>query len=167
MDLSPYLGWIIFLHVAGAFMFAAGHGVSMFVAFRVRKERDRTRLAALLDLSAGSLNVAGIGLLVLLVAGILAGIVAASFDRWWIWISLVLLVVIGVAMTPIGSNHFSKVRAAIGQRTRRLKPADPDPVPVADAELEALLVSRVPETLLLLGAGGFIVILWLMRFRPF
>lgn len=167
MDLTPYLGWIVFLHVAGAFMFAAGHGVSMFVAFRVRKERDRTRLAALLDLSAGSLNVAGIGLLVLLVAGILAGIVAGSFDRWWIWISLVLFVVIGGAMTPIGSIHFGKIRAAIGQRTRGLKPADPDPVPVSDAELEGLLASRTPEILLLLGAGGFIVILWLMKFRPF
>ena len=41
MDLTPYIRWIVFLHVLGAFMFAAGHGVSMFVAFQVRRETDR------------------------------------------------------------------------------------------------------------------------------
>lgn len=167
MDLTPYIAWIVFLHVAGAFMFVAGHGVSMFVVFQVRKERDRGRLAALLDLSGWSLAAAGIGLLVLLLSGILAGIVLGSFGRWWIWISLVLLVVIGGLMTPVGGKYLTLIRIALGQRTRALKPADPDPVPASDAELESLLVSRAPETLLLLGAGGFLVILWLMMFRPF
>ena len=31
MDLTPYVPWIVFLHIAGAFVFVAGHGVSMFV----------------------------------------------------------------------------------------------------------------------------------------
>jgi uncharacterized membrane protein len=167
MDLTPYIGWIVFLHVAGAFVFVAGHGVSMFVAFQVRKERDRARLGALLDLSGWSLAVAGIGLLVLFVSGILAGIILGSFGRWWIWVSLALLVVIGGLMTPFGGGYFARIRLALGQRTRGLKPADPDPVPLPDAELAALLVSRAPETLLLLGAGGFLAILWLMMFRPF
>lgn len=167
MDLTPYIVWIVFLHVAGAFAFVAGHGVSMFVVFRIRKERDRGRLAALLDLSAGSLAVAFIGLIVLFLSGILAGIVLGSFDKWWIWVSLALLVVIAGLMTPMGSIYLGRIRAALGQRTRGLKPADPDPVPASDAELETLLVSRVPETLLLLGGGGFLLILWLMMFRPF
>lgn len=167
MDLTPYVGWIIFLHVAGAFMFVAGHGVSMFVAFRIRKDRDRVRLAALLELSAGSLAVAGIGLLVLFVSGVLAGIVLGSFGKWWIWIALALLIAIFAVMTPLGTIRLSKVRAALGQRTRNLKPADPDPVPASDGELEALLASTTPETLLYLGGGGFLVILWLMMFRPF
>jgi hypothetical protein len=167
MDLTPYIRWIVFLHIAGAFMFVAGHGVSMFVAFQIRKERDRLRLAALLDLSAGSLAVAGIGLLVLFLSGILAGIVLGSFGKWWIWISLGLLIVIAGLMNPVGTVRMGKVRAALGKRTRNLKPADPDPVPASDADLEALLVSRAPETLLYLGGGGFLVILWLMMFRPF
>jgi hypothetical protein len=49
MDLTPYVAWIVFAHVLGAFMFAAGHGVSMFVVFQARRERDRGRLGALLD----------------------------------------------------------------------------------------------------------------------
>lgn len=166
MDLTPYVPWIVFLHVAGAFMFVAGHGVSMFVAFQLRKERDRARLAALLDLSGKSLAVAGIGLLVLFVSGIVAGIVLGSFGQWWIWISLALLIAITGLMTPVGGSYFARIRVALGQRTRGLKPADPDPTPASDAELASLLISRAPENLLLLGAGGFLVILWLMKFRP-
>ena len=166
MDLTPYVGWIVFLHVLGAFMFVAGHGVSMFTVFQVRKEKDRSKLAALLDLSGWSLAVAGIGLLVLLVSGIVAGIVLQSFGHWWIWISLALFVVIGLVMTPIGGSYLRGVRLAIGQRPRNAKPGDPDPVPVSDGELAALQASSRPEQLLAIGAGGFVVILFLMMFRP-
>ena len=167
MDLTPYVRWIVFLHVLGAFAFAAGHGVSMLVAFRLRRETDRGRMAALLDISAASLMVAGIGMLVLLGAGIVAGIVLGSFGQAWIWIALVLFIVIGGVMTPVGGSHFNRIRLAIGQRTRLLKDADPDPVPVSDAELAALLANRRPETLAVIGVGGFIVIVYLMMFRPF
>ena len=167
MDLTPYIRWIVFLHVAGAFAFVAGHGVSMFVALEVRKERDRARIAALMDLSGKSLGLAGIGLLVLFLSGILAGIVRGSFGQYWIWISLVLFIVVGIVMTPVGGKYFTAIRVALGQRTRNLKPADPDPVPVSDAELDSILDSKVPQQLLGIGAGGFVVILFLMMFRPF
>jgi len=167
MDLTPYLSWLRFLHVAGAFAFVAGHGVSIFVAYQVRQERDRARLAALLDLSARSLTTAGIGLLILFVSGIISGIVLGSFGQAWIWIAIVLLVVIAGAMNPFGTVYLGQVRAALGQRTRGVKPTDPDPVPAPDAELAGLLESRRPEALLLIGGGGFLVILWLMIFRPF
>lgn len=167
MDLTPYIGWIVFLHVLGAFAFAAGHGVSMLVAFQIRRETDRARLAALLDLSAWSLALAGLGLLLLLVFGILAGIVLGSWSRSWIWISLGLFVLITLLMTPIGSGYLGGVRTALGQRTRAIKSSDPDPVPASDEALAAALASKRPELLLLIGAGGFLMILWLMMFRPF
>jgi hypothetical protein len=167
MDLTPYIGWLRFLHVAGAFAFVAGHGVSIFVAYQMRQERDRVRIAAMLDLSARSLTTAGIGLLILFVSGIVAGIVLGSFGQAWIWIAIVLLVVIAGAMNPFGTVYMGRIRAALGQRTRGLKATDPDPIPASDIELATLLVSRRPEALLLIGGGGFLVILWLMIFRPF
>ena len=167
MDLTPYVRWIIFLHVLGAFMFVAGHGVSMFVVFQVRKERDRAKLLGLLDLSGWSIAMAGIGLLILLISGIVAGIVLNSWGRTWIWVSLALFVVIGILMTPLGSAYLWKLRTALGQRPRSAKPTDPDPVPVSDGELAAIQDSRRPELLLLIGAGGFAIILWLMMFKPF
>lgn len=167
MDLTPYLPWIVFIHVAAAFIFAAGHGVTMYVAFAVRREKDRARMASLLDISGWALGSAGIAVLVVLIAGILAGIVAGSWSHAWIWVSLVLFIVIGVAMTPIGGGWFTKLRAGLGQRTRGLKPGDPDPVPLSDGELAALQASKVPEILLVIGGGGFLVIVYLMMFRPF
>jgi hypothetical protein len=167
VDLTPFLGWIIFLHVAGAFAFVGGHGVSMFVAFQVRRERDRGRLGALLDLSSKSLTTAILGLLVLFISGIAAGITLGSFGQAWIWVSLVLLVVIAGTMTPIGTVYLGGIRGALGTRSRAAKPGEPDPIPASDAELAILLDSRRPEALLALGGGGFLVILWLMMFRPF
>ncbi len=167
MPLDSLVSWIIFIHVASAFVFAAGHGVSLFMAFRVRRERDPARLAAMLDLSSYSLIAAGIGLLVLLASGIAAGWLLGSFSRWWIWISLALLIVIGILMTPVGAVYYTRIRRALGQRTRDVKKDEPDPVPLSAEELERLLTSRRPELLLLLGGGGFMVILWLMMFRPF
>lgn len=164
MDLTRL---IVFLHVLGAFMFVAGHGVSMFAVFAARKERDRARLAALLDLSGWSLAVAGIGLLILLISGIVAGVMLGSFGRWWIWISLALLIVIGILMTPVGGSYLRGLRVAIGQPPRNAKPGDPDPVAVSDSELAALQATNRPEVLLAVGAGGFAVILYLMMFRPF
>jgi hypothetical protein len=167
MDLTPYMPWIVFIHVAAAFVFAAGHGVTMYVAFALRRERDRARMTSLLDLSGWALGSAGVAVLVVLIAGILAGIVAGSWSRAWIWLSLVLFILIGVAMTPIGGAWFNKLRVALGQRTRAFKATDPDPVPVSDGELAALQASNVPGILLAIGGGGFLVILYLMMFKPF
>jgi hypothetical protein len=167
MDLTPYVRWIVYLHVLAAFVFAAGHGVSIIVAFQVRRETNRTRMAALLDLSNISVAIATVALIVVLIAGILAGIVLNSWSKAWIWISLALLVGIGVAMTPLGIGHFNRIRVALGLRTRDFKEGQPDPVPASDEALAAALASPRPEQLLAIGGIGFIVILWLMMFRPF
>jgi hypothetical protein len=120
-----------------------------------------------LDFSGIGLSVAYVGLLLLLVGGIVAGIVLGSWNKTWIWLSLGLFIVIGIAMTPLGINYFNRLRLALGVRTRNMKPADPDPVPASDAALAAILQARNPELLLAVGGGGFVVILWLMMFRPF
>ena len=167
MDLTPYIAWIIFIHVLAAFVFAAGHGVSIFVAFQIRRETDRVRMAALLDLSQLSVLIATIAVIVLFLAGILAGVVLNSWSRTWIWASLFLLIAIAVSMTPLGIGHFNRIRVALGQRTRDFKEGQPDPVPASDEALAAAVATRRPEQLLAIGGVGFVVILWLMMFKPF
>jgi MFS family permease len=167
MDLSPFEPWLKLLHLAGAFVFAAGHGVSVAVAFRLRVERERSRMLALLDLSASSLSLAFIGLLALLIGGILAGIARGDFSRGWVWASIVLLVVISALMTPIVGQHFTELRQALGQRTRTMKAGEPDPVALPIEEVIALTRSRRPEAMALIGGIGFLVILSLMTLKPF
>jgi hypothetical protein len=168
MDLTPYATWLRFLHVASVLLFVAGHGVSMAVVFRVRHETEPARMLALLDVSGWSLGIAGIGMLGVLLTGIVDGIVLGFFGHAWIWISLVLFVVVGGLMTPIAGAYLTRLREALGQRTRRFKPADPDPVPL-DASAVAALASqsRAPEQVAIVGIGGLVLILWLMTFKPF
>src|ERR687891_441733 len=58
--------WWVYLHVAGALVFVAAHGVSMGVALRLRGERDPRRIMALLDVSSTSISGLYVGLLLLL-----------------------------------------------------------------------------------------------------
>jgi len=164
MDWQP---WIVLIHVAAAFTFVMAHGTSVLVAFRLRAEREPARVTALLDLSASSLGMMYVALLVLLAAGILAAFIGSDWGHGWIWLSLGLLVVIAVSMYPLGSQHYAKVRHAFGQKTFQDKADAPVPAPASEAEQAALLDSAQPWILAAIGGGGLLVILWLMVVQPF
>ena len=167
MNLSPYLDWFVFAHVIGVFLFVAGHGVSIAVVYRIRAERDPARMMAYLDLSGWSLGLAFAGLLLLFVAGILAGIVAGEFGQLWLWAAIILFVLISVLMTPFGSTPLTRLRGALGQRTRGMKPSDPPPSPVPMEQVVTMAEALRPGALAAIGGGGFLVILYLMMFKPF
>jgi uncharacterized membrane protein len=167
VDLYP---WIVFLHVVGVLLFFIAHGTSMAVGFRLKRERDPARVRALLDLSSWTLGVwPSIAFLVGVVAGIAAGIAGGWFGQAWIWISLALLVVVSGAMTPMVAGRLNTIRAAAG--TRAMNPFSrkpPEAPPAADAaELERLLEAWDPRFAAVIGFGGFVLILWLMFFKPF
>lgn len=167
MDLSPYLGWIVFAHVVAVFLFVAGHGVSLAAAFKIRAERDPTRLVAFLDLSAWSLSLAFVGLLGTLAFGILAGVVGGDFGSLWLWASIVLFVVVGGLMTPMAAIPLNKVRFALGKQSGTPKPGETPPVALPMAQVTPMLEAIRPGLLTAVGAGGFLVILYLMMFKPF
>lgn len=167
MDLSGLYPWLRFGHILSALLFVAGHGVSMVVAFRIRAERDPARMLALLDLSASSLYVAGVGLLLVLVTGIAAGIVGNLFGRGWIWASIVVFVVVAGVMTPLAGAHFARLREGLGQRTRQMKPTDPDPTPLTIDNVLRVAGRRTPEATAAIGITGIVALVWLMGFKPF
>ncbi len=167
MDLTPYLLWIVFLHIAAAFGFVLSHGVSAFVAFRIRGERDPARIGALLDLSAASLGVMYTSLLLVLVFGILAAVVGGYFAQRWPWVAIVTLIVVAGLMYPLATAHYRRVRVGLGQRAYGEKSTDPPPAPLSPAELAPLLDNRRPEAIAALGVIGLLVLLWLMVLKPF
>ncbi len=166
MDLKPYYGWIVFVHVAAAFAFATAHGVSVFASFRIRAERDPSRIAALLDLSSTSLATMYGSLLTLFVAGILAGIVGDWFGRLWIWLALVMLIAVVVAMYAVATRYYATIRAAVGMPAYNA-PKDQPPAPASPDELARLLDTRRPDAIAAIGFGGLAIILWLMVLKPF
>jgi hypothetical protein len=166
-DLSPFHGWIVFVHVLGVLVFLVFHGASVGVMFRVRSERDPLALRALLDLSARSMVGMGIGAAIWFFAGILAGFSGNHWatGRLWLWASLVLTVVIVGLMTPLGAFYINRVRRAVGidPKTRAVDPAFvPDP-----AEIDAAARSGRPLLVAAVGFGGLAVLLYLMMFKPF
>lgn len=164
MDVYP---WVVFLHIAGAFVFAIAHGVSGFVAFNVRAQRDPERIKVLLETSSFSLGAMYVGLLALLIGGIAAGIMGGHFARGWIWAALILLVAITVAMYVLASRFYAQVRSAVGLASMNDQKGAPPPAPLGPAELAALLDNRRPEVLVTIGGVGLLLIIWLMVVKPF
>ena len=164
MELYP---WVILLHIVGAFIFAASHGVAIWMAMQISRERDRVRMAALLDLSAASLGGLYVGLVLLLIGGIWGGLIGNWFGSLWIWVALGLLIAIAVVMYIIATPYFRSLRAAIGIKSEYGPKDAPDPIPLPDAEVVAL-AARSPVAMLTgVGVGGLVIILWLMVVKPF
>jgi uncharacterized membrane protein len=167
MDLTPYYGWIKLLHIVGAFLFVMAHGTSMWVSEQVRRERDVDRIRSLLNLSGGSLALMYVGLAVLLIGGILAGIVGNHFSRGWIWASLGILILIVIAMYALGSRYYADVRRAVGLPSYADRNLGTPPAPASPEELDRLLDTNRPDVLAVIGLVGLLAILALMVLKPF
>jgi hypothetical protein len=158
-------GSVVFVHAATILLFFIAHGTSMAVAFKLKEETDPARVHALIELSRFSLGMPawlflGLGL----ASGILAGFMGGHWGSWWIWISLVLLIGIGGAMTPLASMRLGAIRtAAVGGPP----PKDGDePVPPDPERMRQLIGAWNPLPVAGLGVTGFLVILWLMYAKP-
>ena len=157
--------WWVYLHIVGAFAFVFGHGASGLAAFRIRATRDPAQIRTLLDLSSMALGLTYVGLLLLLIGGIAAGIAGEHFSRGWIWAAIVILVIIIVAMYAMATPFYGQLRVAAGVRAKDPK-VDPNPT-IDQAQIDALAASSRPMVLLAIGGVGLILILWLMVLKPF
>jgi hypothetical protein len=155
----------VYLHIVGAFAFVFGHGASGLAAFRIRATRDPAQIRTLLDLSSMALGLTYVGLLLLLIGGIAAGIAGEHFSRGWIWAAIAILVVIIVAMYAMATPFYGQLRVAAGVRAKDPK-VDPNPT-IDQAQIDALAASSRPMVLLAIGGVGLILILWLMVLKPF
>jgi hypothetical protein len=137
------------------------------VAFALRGERNLERVRALLSLSGGSYGLMYLSLLVLLLSGILTGFLGKWWGQGWIWTSLGLLIAVVGAMSAIGSRTYGAARKATGLPYFEGGKPHP-PLETASAEeIDAILNKGQPHLLTAIGAGGIIVIAWLMMFKPY
>jgi hypothetical protein len=151
--------WWKLLHVLGVLGFVLFHGVSIVVAFRLRKERDRTRIAELLQFSGSTVLGMYVSLLALIVFGVIAGFSGRWWGFWWIWISPGLLVVTFVEMSAVARPYYESLKEAIQLR--------PSGVPRrSDEELDLLLRSRAAWFNTVWGLAALVVITTLMVWKP-
>lgn len=163
MELYP---WVVLTHVVAVVVAFGAHGVSAFAMFRVKRESDRVRLGAILDLSSTALIAAGILLVLGLVLGLVAAVMGGHFSRLWPWVSIVVVVIVWIAMTPMAANPMSAVRQALGQPSRLDKKGEA-PQPRPDGELAAAQARLRPELVAGIGVVGIAVLVWLMEMKPF
>jgi len=164
MTLYP---WVVFAHVVLVILAAGAHGVSAFAMFRIRSETDRSRVAALVDLSTSSLITAGVGMILAIITGIVAAIMGGHFSLLWPWASIAVVVAIILVMTPLAANPMNEVRKTLGQRVRTDKKGAPPRQPGSDAELAAARSRLRPELVATLGVAAILVLVWLMEQKPF
>ena len=141
----------VFIHLVGVLGFLAAHGTSTAVALRLRRQRDREQVRALLDLSRSMRPVNFVSLLLLLVGGVAAAIEAHLWTQMWLDLSLGLFIALAAIGVPILVRHFRGIRAALG----------------SEATLETLLRSNLPVAFALVGGVALLFILWLMVAKPF
>jgi Co/Zn/Cd efflux system component len=106
-------GWWKFIHLAGVVGFVAAHGTSMAATLLLRRFREPQHVAGVLQLSAATVAAFYVSTTVLLVGGIGAGVVGRWFDRGWIWVSLGLLIGVGILMFPMARRHFRRIRMVL------------------------------------------------------
>jgi uncharacterized membrane protein len=152
--------WWVLLHIVGAAGFLATHGVSMFVLYRVRGAGlDRGRMLDYLTLSGFTVLPMYVSLGILLSGGILAGISGQWFSDWWIWLSILILVLTTGAMFGLAKPYFARLKGACEVR--------PSGVPrVSDEELRQILDGPTTTLITTIGGVGLLVILYLMVFKP-
>jgi len=151
--------WLKFLHVASVLGFVAFHGISMLVAIRLFKERDRTRIAELLQFSGSAVKGMYVSLILLVVFGVWTGFQLDVWGFWWIWISIALLVATAVEMGVVAAPYYRDLKDAIQLR--------PSGVPrKSDEELDEVLRSRAPKFNAAFGFLALLTITWLMVYKP-
>ncbi|MFC2028795.1 hypothetical protein ACFLTX_02590 [Chloroflexota bacterium] len=159
--------WILFVHILAAFVFAFIHGASSKVIFRLRREREASRIAALLDVSSDYLGWMYASLLVMLGAGIWLGYMGDWWQTIWIWLSLGLLVVMVPTMYFMATIPFNRVRKALGLPYFEMNKSHPAGEPASPEEIAASAAALKPWLIAGIGYVSLLVMLFLMVFKPF
>ena len=159
--------WLKFLHVVAAITFLVAHGTSIAISFSVKREDEMTKVKTMLDLSGTMWIAMMLALLVAGIAGIVLGFMLNWWSQWWIWVSVVLLLVITIWMFQIGQGTYHPLRKALGMPYMARGRDMPAGEPASEEESRALIAKTQPHLMLLVGYGGFVVIIWLMMFKPF
>ena len=159
--------WLKFIHVLAGFTFIMGHGVAVALAFRLKHEKDLTRIQAMFDLSGSMFLVYFLSMIVMFIIGIVITFLGGWWSSGWIWASLGLSLVITVWMFHLGARTYHPLRKAFGLPYREKNKEFDAQEPLSESERTAMIETTNPMLMLWVAYGGFAVITWLMIMKPF
>lgn len=164
--MTPYM-LVVTGHVFLVIVAFGAHGAAALAMFEVKRESDRARLAAILDLSIRSFSVAIWALLWSILLGIIAMVMGDHVGRAWVWASVGVLVAMVLLMTPLAGGPMNRVRRSLGLRSERDGPGPhPTREPLADEELADARAALRPGLVALIGLAGTLALVWLMEAKP-
>jgi len=159
--------WLVYVHAISVILFVLMHGASHSVLLRIRHERTPDRLRALFDLSSSTYNLMFLGLALVVVFGVAAGVAGSWWGTGWIWAALVLGVVVSATMFFLAQRSFGPLRRALGMPLFSGDKAQPPAPAASDDEIAALAAAVQPLPMTIAGIGGLAIFMWLMLFKPF
>jgi uncharacterized membrane protein len=145
---------LVFIHLVGVVVMAVAHGVSIFAAFRVRRETDPRVVAAVLGMPKSAVMLLYVGFLLLAIGGFGAAWQAGVLLAPWAIASYVVLAIVVGVMYAVATGYYVRLRELASAEG-----VDP-------GALQAALVTRRPEVLAVVGTSGLLILLWLMVVRP-
>ena len=151
--------WWKFIHLIGVVGFMAAHGTSMAATMMIRRMRDPQHISGVLQLSATTVLAFYLSTLVLLIGGIGAGVRGRWFDQGWIWLSLGLLVAVGIMMFPLARGYFRRIRTVIELMESGTAVTQEDFVRVLNSGNPMLTIGT--------GSVAILLIVYLMVLKPF
>ena len=165
--LNILIRWLVFIHVLSAITLFLAHGTSAAMAFQIRKETEFARIRALLDLSWSTMVVMGVSFLIMGLTGVILPFLVRIWNKGYIWLSIVLMLIVFFYMAMFNENHYKQLRRLVGlpymKGSKRL-PAEP---PSSPEEVAALIKKTSPTGLVIAGYVIPAIVLWLMIFKPF
>ena len=159
--------WLIFLHVLSAMTFFLAHGVSAAMSFKVRDETDISRIRAMLDLSDSTLEIMVASYLVMGISGITLPFLLHTWDKLWVWLSILLMVFVFIWMVRMNERAYKILRKMVGLPYRQGSKEYPAEPPTDRKVVISHLQSIRVRPLLIIGYGIPAFVLWLMVFKPF
>ena len=151
-----------FLHVLSAMAYFLFHGAVASVTFAIRREPGPKRIEALSAVMVFAYAGAPIAGVVLVLSGILLGFMGRWWGDRWLWISLGLLLTIGVLMNRLGKAYLNEVYS-------RVRNPSAQPRPQAGRGILGGMRAFFfhPMFFTVMGLIGLATVLWLMMFKPF
>ena len=165
--LNLLIRWLVFFHILAALTFFLAHGSSAAMAFKVRKETDFARIRAMLDLSWSTMILMGVSFLVMGLTGIILPFLIRIWNKGYIWLSIVLMLVVFIHMAMFNETHYKQLRRMVGLPYMKGNKQLPAETPASPEEVAALLNKTSTTTLVVVGYLIPAIVLWLMIFKPF
>ncbi len=162
--------WILYLHILSILTFLAAHGVTIGTVFKLRRRNDQEETKILLNLSRGSLALAGAALFSTLITDIALGFMGGWWNQIWIWVALTTFIVGYALMSVFGTRSYDRARLNLGIKTFYRQRGQQNRDPSKNNPLSSANPVLTPSNFILLtilGGAGLIFILWLMLFKPF